>query len=57
MPTEGKKTPQKGWKQADSQNEAESIEPNLELTEENKASMEEMLSIKSGELLDDLLKQ
>ena len=32
------------------------IEANLELTEQNKASKKEMLSIKSGELLDDLLK-
>ena len=35
----------------------ENVQTNFELTEENKASKKEMLSIKSGELLDDLLKQ
>lgn len=35
----------------------EEVKTNFELTEENKASKKEMLSIKSGELLDDLLKQ
>lgn len=35
----------------------EEIQTDLELTEANKASKEEMLSIKSGELLDDLLEQ
>ena len=56
-PIEEKKTSQKRRKQAESQNEVEAIEPNLELTEENKASKKEMLSIESGVLLDDILKQ
>ena len=57
IPTEEKKTSQKRREQAESPNEGETVEPNLELTEENKASKEEMLSIKSGVLLDDILKQ
>ena len=37
--------------------EEETLKTDFKLTEENKASKKEMLSIKSGELLDDLLKQ
>lgn len=57
IPNEEKKTPQKLRKQSKSQNEGKAIEPNLELSEENKASKKEMLSIKSGVLLDDMLKK
>ena len=52
-----KKTSQKVRKQAISQNDGQTVETNFELTEQNKASKKEMLSIKSGDLLDDLLKQ
>lgn len=52
-----KKTSQKVRKQAKSQNDGQTVETNFELTEPNKASKKEMLSIKSGDLLDDLLKQ
>ena len=52
-----KKTSQKVRKQAKSQNDSQTVETNFELTEQNKASKKEMLSIKSGDLLDDLLKQ
>ena len=52
-----KKTSQKVKKQAKSQNDGQTVETNFELTEQNKASKKEMLSIKSGDLLDDLLKK
>lgn len=52
-----KKTSQKVRKQAKSQNDGQTVETNFELTEQNKASKKEMLSIKSGDLLDDLLKK
>jgi hypothetical protein len=47
-----RKTPQEVRKSAEPSNE---VKTNFELTEENKASMEEMLSIKSGELLENVL--
>ena len=56
-PTKKKKTSQKVRKQAISQKDGQTVETNFELTEQNKASKKEMLSIKSGDLLDDLLKQ
>ena len=55
--TEKKKASKEVRKQAKSQNDGQTVETNFELTEQNKASKKEMLSIKSGDLLDDLLKQ
>lgn len=52
-----KKTSKKDRIQTVSQNDGQTVETNFELTEQNKVSKKEMLSIKSGELLDDIIKQ